>query len=80
MAADRSARAVRDILTTSRSSSRKLLLGTPVEVRCEGGGGSLVLKSGDEGTAAVWAARSLTGTSRRLMSELSSGFPAEEAA
>ncbi|GEM_PF-5058075 len=79
-AADRSARAVRDVLSMTRSSSRKLLLGVPVELRCEGSGGSLVLKAGDEGTAAVWAARSLTETSSRLMSELSSGSVVEKAA
>lgn len=79
-AADRSARAVRDVLSMTRSSSRKLLLGTPLEVRCEGTGGSLVLKAGGEGTAAVWAARSLTETSSRLMFDLSSGLVMEDAA
>lgn len=77
--ADRSARAVRDVLSVTRSSSRKLLLGAPQELRCEGSGGSLFLKAGESGTAAVWAARSLTGTSSRLMNELV-GSPSEEAA
>jgi len=69
-AADRSARSVRDIQTTSRSSARKLGLGSPVEVRCEGSAGSLVLRTGAGGTAAVWAARMLTGTSGKLMDQL----------
>ncbi len=79
-AADRSARAIRDVLSMTRSSSRKLLLGVPQELRCEGAGGSLVLKAGVEGASAVWAARNLTETSSRLMSELSSGVVATEEA
>ncbi|MBL6757263.1 MAG: hypothetical protein ISQ11_12715 [Planctomycetes bacterium] len=78
--ADRSARAIRDVVSVTRSSSRKLLLGTPNELRCEGSGGSLFLKTGSNGTAAVWAARNLTGTSSRLMDELVGSPAVEEAA
>lgn len=78
--ADRSARAVRDVLSATRSSSRKLQLGAPKELRCEGSGGSLFLKTAEGGTAAVWAARSLTGTSSRMMDELVETPSVEEAA
>ena len=79
-AADRSARAVRDVVSVTRSASRKLLLGTPRELRCEGSDGSLFLKVGESGTAAVWAARTLTGRSSRLMDELVRAPRLEEAA
>ncbi len=78
--ADRSARAVRDVVSVTRSASRKLLLGTPRELRCEGSAGSLFLKAGESGTAAVWAARNLTGRSSRLMDELVQSPRVEEAA
>lgn len=70
-AADRSARAVRDILSSTRSSSRKLLLGAPKEIRCEGSAGSLVIGSGSGGAAAVWGTRTLSATSGRLVRQLS---------
>lgn len=52
--AERTARGVGEILSTSRTAGRKLGLGQALEVRLEGSFGSLVLSPGEMGAGAVW--------------------------
>ena len=78
--ADRTARAVREVLQVSRSSARRMALGRAVEIRAEGSFGALVLKPGRLGTSAVWAARNPQGEVRDLLDELNGEKQMEEAA
>ncbi len=68
--ADRTARAVREVLQVSRSSARRMALGRAIEIRAEGSFGALVLKPGKLGTAAVWASQIPRGGVEDLMDEL----------
>jgi len=52
--ADRTARAVRELIVSCRSAARRMKLGRPVEVLLEGDFGSLVLLPGEQGSAALW--------------------------
>ncbi len=76
--ADRTARAVREVLQASRSSARRMALGRALEVRAEGSFGTLVLKPGPLGTAAIWASKVPRGEMGTLMSELN-GESAQQA-
>jgi len=77
--ADRTARAVREMLQASRSSARRMALGRTLEVRAEGSFGTLVLQPGSLGTAAVWAAQSPDGPVSQLMKQLNGDMPVEGA-
>lgn len=52
--AERYARGVREIVSTTRSAARRLGLGTPVEIQVEGDFGSLCVRPGSVGAAALW--------------------------
>ena len=52
--AERYARGVREIVSTSRSAARRLGLGNPVEVQVEGDFGSLCIRPGSVGASALW--------------------------
>jgi tetratricopeptide (TPR) repeat protein len=52
--AERTARAVREIVQKSRSTSRRLGLGSPVEIEIEGEFGSVFIAPADQSSAAVW--------------------------
>lgn len=52
--AERYARGVREILTLTRSSARRLGLGAPVDIQVEGEFGSLSIRPGSMGAAALW--------------------------
>lgn len=68
--ADRTARAVREVLQVSRSSARRMALGRPSEIRAEGSFGTLVLRPGPLGTAALWSAKSPRGDMELLLDRL----------
>jgi len=68
--ADRSARAVRDVLQSSRSTARRLGLGQPVAVELEGSFGTLTVLPGERGTAALWSTDALREPEQRLLARL----------
>lgn len=68
--ADRTARAVREILQASRGSARRMALGRALEIRAEGSFGSLVLKPGELGAAAVWCSSTPDADMVRDLDEL----------
>lgn len=78
--ADRTARAVREVLQVSRSSARRMALGRAFEIRAEGSFGALVLKPGAMGTAAIWTAQVPGEEARVLMEQLNGDRSAEAAA
>jgi len=78
--ADRTARAVREVLQVSRSSARRMALGRAIEVRVEGTFGALVLKPGRLGTSAVWASRPPQAGGAELLDQMNGEGPSQEAA
>ncbi len=52
--AERYARGVREIVSTARGAARRLGLGTPTDVQVEGDFGSLCIRPGSVGAAALW--------------------------
>jgi len=68
--AERTARAVREVVQKSRTAARRLGLGQAGEVSLEGDFGHLLVVPGDLGAAAVWYARSLSDRTRQELSEL----------
>jgi tetratricopeptide (TPR) repeat protein len=52
--AERTARAVREVVQASRTTARRLGLGRGVEVQLEGDFGVLLVAHGDDGCAALW--------------------------
>jgi tetratricopeptide (TPR) repeat protein len=69
--ADRTARTVRDVVQASRSASRRLGLGRPVEVLLEGSFGSLLLSPGEGSTSAVWCDGAIQRQHEELLRDLS---------
>jgi len=69
--ADRTARAVRDVVLASRSASRRLGLGRPTEVLMEGAFGSLLLSPGERSTSAVWCSGGIQRQHEELLKDLS---------
>lgn len=65
--ADRTARAVREVVQSTRSSARRMSLGQPQEILMEGEFGSLYLRPGAAGAAAVWTERSLQRRHHELL-------------
>ena len=55
--ADRTARAVREVLKASQASARRMALGRALEIRVEGSFGALTLKPGSRGASAAWTSR-----------------------
>ncbi len=52
--AERTARAVREVVQQSRNTARRLGLGQAHEIRLDGSFGSLLVVPGDQGSGAVW--------------------------
>jgi tetratricopeptide (TPR) repeat protein len=55
--AERQARGVRELVSSSRSAARRLGLGQPLEVSFEGDFGALHINPGSVGAAAIWTER-----------------------
>ncbi len=55
--AERQARGVRELVTSSRAAARRLGLGHPIEVSFEGDFGALHIRPGSVGASAIWTAR-----------------------
>jgi tetratricopeptide (TPR) repeat protein len=55
--AERTARAVREIVQKGRTTSRRLGLGSPSEIEIEGEFGSVFIAAADHGSAAVWCSQ-----------------------
>jgi len=72
--ADRTARAVRDLLQNSRASARRLGLGRPQEITLEGEFGVLSLVPGDRGAAALWSAGAARGRELEALARLAGGL------
>lgn len=68
--ADRTARAVREVLQVSQASARRMALGRALEVRVEGAFGALTLKPGSLGASAAWTSHPPRGEVRTLLDEL----------
>jgi tetratricopeptide (TPR) repeat protein len=69
--ADRTARAVRELVKHSRGAARRLGLGDAIEVRLEGDFGSLLLSPGELGTSAVWCRGAVKRQHEDLLRNLS---------
>lgn len=78
--ADRTARAVREVLQVSRASARRMALGRALEIRVEGSFGALTLMPGSLGASAAWSSHPPRGDARALLEELSGGTCQEGAA
>ncbi len=70
--AERTARAVRDVVKGSRAAARRLGLGQAFEVVIEGEFGSLVLAPGEMGAAALWCTVPVRKTHLQGVAELAS--------
>lgn len=78
--ADRTARAVREVLQVSRSSARRMALGRAFEVRAEGSFGALVIRPGAMGTSAAWTSQAPKAQVQSLLEQLNGDRPMESAA
>ena len=78
--ADRTARAVREVLKASQASARRMALGRALEIRVEGSFGALTLKPGSRGASAAWTSRPPRGEVRAMLDQLSDETRREEAA
>jgi hypothetical protein len=58
--AERTARGVREVVSSCRSAARKLGLGQALEVRIEGGFGTLLVAPGEQGSSALWCTGNIT--------------------
>ena len=68
--AERYARGVRELVTSTRSFARRLGLGRPLEISLEGDFGSLSIRPGTLGAAAVWRAGPPSPHGDRALAEL----------
>lgn len=78
--ADRTARAVREVLQVSQASARRMALGRALEIRVEGSFGALTLKPGSRGASAAWTSNRPQGEVRAMLDELSGEGHREEVA
>ncbi len=69
--AERTARAVREVVQKSRTAARRLGLGQALEVTLEGDFGHLLVCSGEMGASALWSTRQPTARVRQKVVELS---------
>lgn len=69
--AERTARAVRDLVVSSRTAARRMSLGRPTRVLLEGSFGSLLLSPGDQGASAVWSGHAVGRRHEELLTALS---------
>ncbi|MEM7517113.1 MAG: hypothetical protein AAF368_09355, partial [Planctomycetota bacterium] len=75
--ADRSARAIREILQSTRSAARRLGLGQPHEVQLEGEFGHLHCVAGELGSSALWSKRPVTARQVEACRELAGSLDTE---
>jgi tetratricopeptide (TPR) repeat protein len=68
--AERTARAVREVVHASRTTARRLGLGQGIEVQLEGDFGTLLVAYGDDGTAALWNRDPVNETHQRSLAAL----------
>jgi tetratricopeptide (TPR) repeat protein len=69
--AERTARAVREIVQKSRSTARRLGAGAPQSIEIEGDFGCVMIAPDEAGSAALWSTRSsLTAAQRQALFEL----------
>lgn len=73
--AERSARAVREIVASSKSVARKFGLGMATEVRLSGEFGLLAIAPGENGSGALWTKGELSRTAEERLHELSTLTP-----
>jgi len=78
--AERTARAVREVVQKSRTAARRLGLGQALEVTLEGDFGQLYVAPGELCAAALWTARAPTARLRQELDELTalSGTPVKD--
>jgi hypothetical protein len=69
--AERTARAVRELVQSSRRTVRRIGLGTPVEVLLEGAFGSLLVSPGEQSTSALWCNGPVKHKHEELLKDLS---------
>lgn len=69
--AERTARAVREVLQSSRAAARRMALGRPLRIEAEGAFGSLLISPGDLGNVAVWAKGAVGHKTRLAVAQLS---------
>ncbi|MBK8180021.1 MAG: hypothetical protein IPK67_14290 [Planctomycetes bacterium] len=77
--AERTARAVREVVQRSRTAARRLGLGQAAEVTLEGDFGHLHVSPGEMGASALWSTRPPTARLRQELTELAalSGGPSK---
>lgn len=68
--AERTARAVREVVQKSRTAARRLGLGQAYEVVLEGDFGNLQVVPGELGAAAIWSSRPLSARQRQELIDL----------
>ncbi len=68
--AERAARAVRRVVRSGRSTSRRLGLGQICGITLEGNFGTLALEAGEMDAGAIWCAGKLSGARRKVLSNL----------
>jgi tetratricopeptide (TPR) repeat protein len=73
--AERTARAVRDVVSGSRTAARRLGLGQAFEVVIEGEYGNLVVAPGELGSAALWCTGPVRHVHHQALAELASAEP-----
>lgn len=80
--AERAARAVREIVQSSRTAARRLGLGQAIDVRLEGGFGSCLVTPGELGSGALWCRSAVPGKHEATLLELvgATSFAEEERA
>ncbi|MEZ6014200.1 MAG: hypothetical protein R3F49_03735 [Planctomycetota bacterium] len=69
--AERTARAVREVLQASRSAARRMALGRPLRIEAEGAFGTLLVSPGDLGNVGVWTKGAVAHSTRTRVAQLS---------
>lgn len=68
--AERYARGVRELVTSTRSFARRLGLGQPIDIQFEGEFGSLSIRPGNLGAAALWSNGPVSPQNDRALAQL----------
>jgi len=68
--AERTARAVREVVQVSRTTARRLGIGQGLEVQLEGDFGTLLVASGEDGSAALWQRGAVTEAQHKELAAL----------
>ncbi len=69
--AERTARAIREVIQVSRSAARRMALGRPLRIEAEGAFGSLLVSPGDLGNVGVWTKGAVPHATRVRVAQLS---------